>query len=205
MCACAANNLWVCRYTFDSVETEFFYPSTDYISKCLNLTDVKDYLSGSRYKKPVYLVTGIKVGKGVTVRMETKTNIKGRLEVGVNNPAGANIQVGPKAAGELQDEPCYAFTESSDIVVGIQCLKLCHEKSSLFGQRQVKSGYVTSGAAFYGEGGKAPEGELTNFVAVAPEAGSHGTPGLVHHVEGDEIWMLPKDPEAGPSEPPTSA
>ncbi|KAI2615064.1 hypothetical protein GGR54DRAFT_613920 [Hypoxylon sp. NC1633] len=183
------------KYEFDSVETESFYPGSEYISDCLNLSDVEDYLQGSHYKKPVYLVTGLKVGKGVTVRMEKKVNVKAKLEGGANNPGGVNVQMGPKAEGKLEDEPVYIFTESSDIVVGIQCLKIYHEKSGwLFGKQEVKSKYVTSGAAFYGEDGKSPEEKLTSFIVVNPKDDKNSQ--LDSCVDGDEIWMLPKESKA---------
>ncbi|KAK6856468.1 hypothetical protein PG995_006655 [Apiospora arundinis] len=189
-------------YTFDSVDTEFFYPSPKYISDCLELSDVDDYVKGARYKKPVYLVTGIKIGKGVKVRMERKTNVSGTLGVGINVPEAGDLQVGPRAEGTVEDEPSYIFTESSDILVGIQCLKIWHEKSAgllgfVFGKgnTEVRSEYVTSGAAFYsGDNGGVSEQKLTRFVV--GEAGGddddENKRGLVSHMDGSEIWMIPQ-------------
>ncbi|CAG9990476.1 unnamed protein product [Clonostachys byssicola] len=179
-------------YEFGSVETEFFYPTAKYISDCLNLSDVEDYLNGSRYKKPVYLVTGVKFAEGVAVRLEKKMNVQGKLELGAHIPGGLGIHIGPKAEGKLEDEPLYVFTESSDIVVGIQCLKIYHEKSGwLFGKQKVKSEFLTSGAAFYGTNSEALEEKLTNFIAGDPEG--YNNPHLDEYVDGNEIWMLPKE------------
>lgn len=158
---------------------------------------MNDYIKGSRYRKAVYLVTGVKVGMGVTVRMEKKTNVKGKFDVRMSNPGGADIQVGPKAEGKLEDEHIYVFTASSNIVVGIQCLRIYHEKSGLFGlfgKTEMKSDYVTSGAAFYGESDEAPEEKPPNFIAVNPD--QYGKPELVRCFDGDETWMLPKELEA---------
>lgn len=183
------------KYEFDGVETESFYPNSKYISDCLKLSDVEDYLKGSRYKKPVYLVTGIKVGQGITVRMNEKTNVKGKLEIGLNNPGGDNIKIGPKAGGKSEFQSVYIFTESSDIVVGIQCLKIYHDRAGwLFGEKEVKSEYVASGATFYGEGGKATEETLPKFTAVNPE--DYNSPHLNSCADGSEIWMLPKEQTA---------
>jgi hypothetical protein len=174
------------------------------------LTDVEDYLKGSRYKKPVYLVTGIKVGRGVNVRMDKQTGVEGRLELGVNKLRGVNLQLGPTVEGKMKHEPIYMFTESSDIVVGIQCIKIYHEKSGcLFGKKEVASEYVTSGAAFYSDNGKEEEeeeDELISFVAVRPD--NYNTPRLVSRVEGAETWMLAAELEtsfhhgSGPELPP---
>ena len=129
---------------------------------------------------------------GVVVRMEKKTNVRGKIEAGVNR---ANVKVGPKAEGKLENEPVFNFSESSDIVVGIQCLKIYHEKSWwIFGKQRVKSEYVTSGAAFYGRDGKESEDGLIKYIAVGPKEYNSTT--LDSHVDGDESWMIPKEPEA---------
>ncbi|KAK8005652.1 hypothetical protein PG990_011689 [Apiospora arundinis] len=180
------------RRDTDIVDTEFFYPSPKYISDCLNLGDVHDYLKGARYKKPVYLVTGIKTGKGGKVRMERTANVSGKIEEGVDG------QVGVKVEGRMENGPSYVFTESSDIVVGIQCLKIWHEKSPwLFGKgiRKVKSEYVTSGAAFYGDdNGGASEEKLTGFVVgdAVGDGNDDSRRGLVSYTDGSEIWMVPQ-------------
>lgn len=149
---------------------------------------MKDYLAGSRYKKPIHLITGIKVGKGVTVKMQKNTDVKGKLELGVNNLGGV---VGPKLEEKFENETDYAFTKSDNIVVGIQCLEIYHEKSrlfGLFGDLEVKSYQATSGAAFYGQGGIKEE-KLTDFITVSPEDGCG--PGFASYTEGGEIWILP--------------
>lgn len=61
------------------------------MSDCLKLSNVEDYLKGSRYNKAIYLNTGLKVAKGVFVKVEKKTNLDGELEVGVNSFASPSI------------------------------------------------------------------------------------------------------------------
>ena len=151
------------------------------------LSDVDDYLKGHRYKKSVYLITGLKVAKGVTVKVEKSSNIEGRISAGIN-PSGGVVKVGPKAEGKSEDKPVYAFTESSDIVVGIQCLRLFHRKTGWFGRDAVKSEYVTTGATFHGEDGNKPEETPANFIAVRPE--DYKIPGLISYMAEDETWMV---------------
>ncbi|EHK42507.1 hypothetical protein TRIATDRAFT_7449, partial [Trichoderma atroviride IMI 206040] len=118
-------------YKFDSVDTEYFYPSPAYISQCMGLSDVKEYMEVTKYRKAVYLVTGLKVDKGASVRFEANNEIRGRLEAGLNNPKFPPIQLGPRAEGSVENKPVDNFKESSDILVGIQCLKIYY-KSSIF-------------------------------------------------------------------------
>ncbi|UKZ67915.1 uncharacterized protein TrAtP1_009075 [Trichoderma atroviride] len=160
------------RYSFETFETKFFYPTPEYISDCFKLSDVDDYLQGSRYKKAVFLVTGLKIGKGVTVGMNKKTNMNGNLEGSVSNPGGVNAEAGIKLRGNLEHDSVFTFTESSDIVIGIQCVKIYHEKSGflgLFGEKEIKSEYVTAGATFYGENSSNSPETHAKFVVVKPE------------------------------------
>ncbi|KAI0098773.1 hypothetical protein GGR51DRAFT_537425 [Nemania sp. FL0031] len=180
-------------YKVDSIKTEYFYPSRQYVSACLALPDVDDYLKGSRYKKPVYIITGIKVGHGVEVKLERQATIKGALEVGLNSPIGANIKIGPQVQATLAHERVDDFAKSSDIVIGIQCIKIYHQRSLMFGQTKVKTEYVTSGATFYGEKKESTE-QPTEFLWVGPE--DYEKLGWVTCTEGDEIWVSPNEPEA---------
>ncbi|KAM0521320.1 hypothetical protein ACHAPE_002800 [Trichoderma viride] len=181
------------RYSFKSFETQFFYPTPKYISDCLKLPDVDDYLQGSFHEKAIYLVTGLKIGKGVTVGVDKNTSTKGKFEAGVSNPGGANVDVGLRLGGNLENGAVFNFTESSDIVIGIQCVKVYHEKSGflgLFGQREIKSEYVTPGATFFGQDSSNSPEEAVKFIVVKPE--DYEMPDLVCYSEGDEIWMVPK-------------
>lgn len=154
---------------------------------------MEDYLQGSRYKKAVYLVTGLKIGKGVAVGMDKKTNMKGNLEGGVSNPGGASVEASIKLGGNLENDSVFTFTESSDIVIGIQCVKIYHEKSGflgLFGEKEIKNEYVTTGATFYGENSINSPEKGAKFVVVRPE--DYGMPDLACYSEGGEIWIVPK-------------
>jgi hypothetical protein len=190
---CTESNTCLLRYSFESFETQFFYPTPKYISDCFKLSDSDDYLQGSRYKKAVYLVTGLKIGKGVTVGMDETTNMKGSLEGGVSNPGGFNVEAGIKLGTNLENDSIFTFTESSDIVIGIQCVKIYHEKSGflgLFGEKEIRSEYVTAGATFYGENSSNSPETDAKFVVVKPK--DYDIRDLACCSEGDEIWMVPK-------------
>ncbi|KAL7894262.1 hypothetical protein HDV63DRAFT_383892 [Trichoderma sp. SZMC 28014] len=135
-------------YKFDSVDTEYFCPTPSYISQCMELSDVKEYTEVTKYKKAVYLVTGLKVAKGATVRLESGNEIKGKLEVGLNNPSLAPVQLGPRVGGSVEGNLVDDFKESSDIVVGIQCLKIYYHSSIFSAGKQLKAIVYTDDATF---------------------------------------------------------
>ncbi|PON23056.1 hypothetical protein TGAM01_v208061 [Trichoderma gamsii] len=119
--------------------------------------------------------------------------MKGSLEEGVSNPGGVNVEAGVKLGGGLENDSVFTFTESSDIVIGIQCVKIYHEKSGflgIFGEKEIKSQYVTAGATFYGENSSNSPETDAKFVVVKPA--DYDIPELACYSEGDEVWMAPK-------------
>jgi len=187
-------------YKFSSVDTEFFYPSPSYISQCMALADVEEYMKLWKYKKPVYLVTGLKIAKGASVRLESDNEAKGKTELGLNNPVGSATQAGLRAERNVENKPVSAFTESSDIVVGIQCLKVYYKIGWFGGEKRLEEEVYTDGATFLGdEAKKKPEVQFEELVVVGPE--DYNNSKLVARNQAteegkeDEIWMLPVESE----------
>ncbi|KFA56748.1 hypothetical protein S40293_10011 [Stachybotrys chartarum IBT 40293] len=182
-------------YKFASVETDFFYPSPSYISHCMELSDVDEYMRVTRYKKAVYLVTGLKVAKGAAVRLEANSGIKGKLEGGLNSPDVAPVKLGVGVGGNAEDNPVDEFSESSDIVVGIQCLKIYYKFGLFSREKQRKDVVFTDGATFLGDEAKKEEVSFEDLALVGPE--NYNNPKFSAHTQAggegqdDEVWMLP--------------
>ncbi|RDW74911.1 hypothetical protein BP6252_06053 [Coleophoma cylindrospora] len=183
-------------YKFESVDTEYFFPSSTYIAQCLELSNVHDYLEGSNYKNPVFLVTGLKVAKGASVRREHGAKKSANLTIGLNNPGGTNIQAGPRVAGTVENSAAYSFTESSDFVVGIQCLKLYFKSNWFGGEKKLKEELFTTGATFVDDERDGQLQNLDNYTIMSPEDVS--LPGYVCRIERDvhetkeETWIVPE-------------
>ncbi|OBT39276.1 hypothetical protein VE00_10596 [Pseudogymnoascus sp. WSF 3629] len=181
-------------YKFAGVDTEYFFPSPTYISRCMELPDVQDYLKGGNYKKPVFLITGLKVAKGVSVHLKEGTKFSAKAEIGFNNPGGTNIKAGPRIEGTLDNSTSMSFTESSDIVVGIQCLKL-HYKTGLFGGGKKLSDKLYMGGATFVDDSRHEEERSDNYVVARPEdcnLPGHVTRGQIENEEEqEETWIVP--------------
>jgi hypothetical protein len=94
--------------------------STDkYIAKTLACPSVKIYLDITKNKKPVYLITGIKVARGVT--LESKhTRVKGfKASLGLAYP-GIPVEGGPEAGVKKTVEEGVSFEGSSDFVIAVR-------------------------------------------------------------------------------------
>ena len=61
----------------------------------MELSDVRNYPKGHNYKKPVYLIAGLKLAKGASVRLEKVTKVTKLLvkaEVSLNNENMRTVQ-----------------------------------------------------------------------------------------------------------------
>ncbi|KAH8702321.1 hypothetical protein BGW36DRAFT_114414 [Talaromyces proteolyticus] len=142
------------KYKFESVQTMYFFPRPSYISQCIQISDVQDYLEGHNYKKPVYLITGLKVAKGVSLQIEKIRKAAVKAEVGLNNPGGSNTSIGPRIEGNVANSPVFSFAESSDIVVGLQCLKLYYKIGWFGSPKKLKEELVMNDATFVSDENK---------------------------------------------------
>lgn len=114
-------------YFFRGVDTIYFNPSQEYMEESMNQSDVKDYMVGSGYG-PVYMVTGLKTARGPSVKMfktEKWTNI---AELGLQQPAGLPIELGPKFNTSQEERQAMGFEDSSDFIIGIRVKKLMYKK-----------------------------------------------------------------------------
>lgn len=116
-------------YKFGRLDTIRFQPSADYLFRTMQLKQVHEYVKGSGYQCPVYMVTGIKIAHkpGVSVKSTKKQQIK--AEIGVNNPGGIPFQFGPKISNTAEVTDELEFKESTDFVIGIRWRKLFYKKS----------------------------------------------------------------------------
>ncbi|CAM1505660.1 Fc.00g112970.m01.CDS01, partial [Cosmosporella sp. VM-42] len=148
-------------YSFESEETQYFYPRPSYISKTIELPDVQDYIRGNNYKVPVFLITGLKVAKGVSVEMSRGKIFEAKADVGINNPGGVGVEIGPRAGFTSESNTALSFKASSDIVVGIQCLKLYYKTRLLRSAKEMKDEPYLKGAVMVDNDA---EGELSQVV-----------------------------------------
>jgi hypothetical protein len=82
-------------YHCASLETDHFVPGDKYIFDSLQNEEVKAYISASWWKKPVYMITGLKIAKGFKVTTSERQHRGGNGKAGVDGAAaGAPVPVG---------------------------------------------------------------------------------------------------------------
>lgn len=55
-------------YTFDHITTTQFIPGEDYIRRCIKSDPVLRFLEKSRFRAPIYIITGVKIVAGATAK-----------------------------------------------------------------------------------------------------------------------------------------
>lgn len=114
-------------YSIRNVDTIYFNPSLEYMEESMNQDDVKDHVVGSGYD-PVYMVTGLKTARGPSVRMSKSKKLKGTVELGLHEPGGLPIELGPKFNISKEKRQEMGFEDSTDFIIGIRVKKLMYKK-----------------------------------------------------------------------------
>ena len=114
-------------YNFRSIDTIYFNPSHEYMEESMNQDDVKDHVAGSGHE-PVYMVTGMKTARGPSVRMSKSRMLKGTVELGLQQPGGLPIELGPKFSTSKEVRQEMGFEDSTDFIIGIRIKMLMFKK-----------------------------------------------------------------------------
>lgn len=71
-------------HEFDTLETKYFLPDDEYLTKSVNDPGVQAYFQVYNWRKPVYLITGIKIARGSKVTSERNTERSAQAEIKVD-------------------------------------------------------------------------------------------------------------------------
>jgi hypothetical protein len=113
-------------YKFRRLETKCFEPDVAYIEESLKGEGVKAYISATRYKKPIYMITGVKIARGASATGKTAKGYEGMLKVGLDATmlTGVPVSAGPKIETSRSKERVVKFDNSSDYVFAYRVVKI---------------------------------------------------------------------------------
>jgi hypothetical protein len=113
-------------YKFRQLETKCFEPDTAYIENSLKAEGVIAYISATRCKKPVYMVTGVKIARGASVTSKTLKGYEAMIKVGFDGTTltGVPISGGPKFETNNTKEREVKFDNGSDYVFAYRVVKI---------------------------------------------------------------------------------
>ena len=116
-------------FEFDRVDTMFFKPSTAYLRKAVQAEGVQRFLAASRSRKPLYVVTGVKIVKGA--KSSSTRSQKGMKNLTVT---GVPISVGPGIEVASRWSESKSFQSVSEFVFAFQLSKLLVERTGHAGK-----------------------------------------------------------------------
>ncbi|KAI0893250.1 hypothetical protein F4806DRAFT_476349 [Annulohypoxylon nitens] len=127
----------------ERLETVHFFPEKEYISNCLKLRAVKDYLSASNFRNSVYLITGLKIARGAPLYHMRGRDFEANAGLTVEAPAGAvdvdveaKIDIARKSALSIS---CEALPIGSDTILKIKVMEIHYMDPLSYGKHDLKN------------------------------------------------------------------
>ncbi|KAM0442275.1 hypothetical protein ACHAQK_004607 [Fusarium lateritium] len=71
-------------FKFDTLETTQFIPTSTYLQGCIESEEIRRWLEKSRYRKPLYVITGLKVVTGAEANTAKSRTVGGNLSAEVD-------------------------------------------------------------------------------------------------------------------------
>ncbi|KAM0229214.1 hypothetical protein ACHAP5_011721 [Fusarium lateritium] len=92
-------------FKFDTLETTQFIPTSAYLQGCIESEDIRRWLEKSRYRKPLYVITGLKVVTKAEANTTKSRTVGGNLSAEVDGTiwSGGAVPVsgGPGVKGKI--------------------------------------------------------------------------------------------------------
>jgi hypothetical protein len=111
----------------DDLETTYFQPDDEFIAKSLKSGMVKSYMEKTWWGKPVYLVSGLKIARGVSAESEEKRGYGGATEVGIDATAvtgGVPVSGGPKIERKVERREGVTWGGSEDFLFAYRLVRI---------------------------------------------------------------------------------
>jgi len=120
-------------FKFDRMDTTQFVPAEDYIKRCVDNAAVRRFLETSRYRKPVYIITGIKTVSGAEAATTTSRTVDGVIGAQVDGTisSGGVVPVGggPEIRRGHAQKSAVSWEGSTDFVFAFKVSEVTVRKS----------------------------------------------------------------------------
>ena len=120
------------KYKFDRLDTEFVDPTPKYVQESVLSEPVAQFIAASDFKKPIYMITGIKIARGADVALAKSKEAGAHVRAGVDGtPAGTPVAAGPEVTISSKDSEKTSYGGSSDFVFAYRLRKIFYEKGQV--------------------------------------------------------------------------
>jgi hypothetical protein len=169
---------------FKALTTQSFEPDTAYLAEALKAPGVQHFMRKNFLgrRKPVLLVTGLKVVEGANVRYTENTSSSVRGQFGVDTTiASVPTTVGPKGHWSKVTDSDTSFERPSEFLFAFRVLQLSYKSN------EVKSAPYSAGA-FLGKDDQTASDEVLEVTEIAIADGS-GLP-AIDEADGAEVLCV---------------
>jgi hypothetical protein len=138
------------------MDTTQFIPNEDYLKRCVDGIAVRRFLETARYRKPVYVITGVKIVSGAQGATSTLRAVDGMVGAQVDGTVltGGMVPVGggPEFRRGKATKSAVSWGGSTDFVFAYKVSEVRVSKSG-----EVKHEQEYTKGALYEDGAKKPE------------------------------------------------
>lgn len=128
-----------------TLDTMTFDPSPSYIAESMALSEVQKFMQGAKFKAPIYMITGLKIGKGASLQSSSSKGKGLKIDGGLN-PPGSPAQVGGKAGLGVKTAEGESWESSTDFVVAFRVKKIWYERGEVKSRSHNKNVVMQDGA-----------------------------------------------------------
>jgi hypothetical protein len=133
------------EYDIEDLETTHFSPTESYVNDAVGAVDVQDFLKGSRFKFPVYMITGLKIARGASSQvLIRKRQVRGlhanTTFLGMSAVAPVEVDTGNIALRQTRHEE--SSFKSSDFVIAYRLNKITFQKVAVQGPNVKQEEFV---------------------------------------------------------------
>ncbi|KAI3547302.1 hypothetical protein CSPX01_03739 [Colletotrichum filicis] len=129
----------------ERLETMTFDPTAEYIAESMELPEVARYMKGCRFKEPLYMVTGFKIGRGGSLQSKSSQNRSLKLECGLN-PPGSPFNIEGKVGIAREETESEVWKGSTDFIVAFRVRKIWYQKGDIKNKAHKKNVVMQDGA-----------------------------------------------------------
>ncbi|KAM0546215.1 hypothetical protein ACHAPJ_011001 [Fusarium lateritium] len=158
-------------FVFQTLETTHFIPTAAYLQKCIEADRVRRHLEISRFRKPVYVITGLKVVTGAEANTLKSRTLGGNLSAEVDGTvwSGGAVPIGggPGIEGKVTNSQRTKWEGSSDFVFAVRLSKVVVKKGEI-NEEEYRKG------AMLDDGWKVNQPDLSIVSVEEPDAKAEG-------------------------------
>ncbi|KAM0490183.1 hypothetical protein ACHAP8_011810 [Fusarium lateritium] len=173
-------------FFFKTLETTQFIPTAAYLQKCVEAETVRRYLEITRYRKPIYIITGLKTVTGAEANTLKSRTVGGNLAVEVDGTvwSGGTVPIGggPGIESKTTTSEGTKWEAGGDFVFAFRVSKVVVKKIGDLNEEEFRKGAMMDGES------KVKQSEISIVSVEEPDAKSEGFGG--EEVMEDEEVVL---------------